>query len=184
MVPGSLTVSGPWPASVMIFGESPFVDGAVTGPRPDPGELLLHRALADVGIEPDTVRFASVARPEPVEGGRVGQPAWVAPLVVEMRRVQPRVLVLLGSLAGRTLLGPRFAPRRQRGCLLPAPSGLGLECAPAVLVTAHPGRVHRSRHRAHDYTALVRDLGVAARLPAAEPSATDRCHEHARRDAW
>lgn len=163
----SLAAMGPIPASVMIFGESPFVDRRVMGPLPDPGELLLRRALADAGIEPDAVRFTSAAKPDAAEADQAGPTGWVAPLLVEVRGVQPRVLVLLGSSAGRTLLGPRFAPRRQRGCLLPAPSGLGLKCAPAVLVTAHPGRVHRSRHRAYDYTTLVRDLGVAARLPEA-----------------
>lgn len=157
-----LLASGPVPATVMVFGESPFVDRGGVMPRPDPGELLLRRALADVGIEPAAVRFTSAAKPDAAEADRVGPTGWVAPLVVEVRRVQPRVLVLLGSSAGRAILGDRFAPRRQRGCLLPAPSGFGLEGAPKVLVTAHPNTVHRSRHRGFDYTAMVRDLRVAA----------------------
>lgn len=164
----ALRASGPFPASVMIFGESPFADRRVVRTLPDPGELLLHRALADVGIEPDTVRFTSAAQPDVARADQEGPTCWVVPLVGEVLRVQPRVLVLLGSSAARTLLGPRFAPRRQRGCLLPAPSVLGLECPPALLVTAHPGRVHRSRHRAHDYTAMVRDLHVAASCLASD----------------
>lgn len=162
---GSTTVlvaSGPVPATVMVFGESTLVDRGDEVSRPDPGELLLRRALADVGIEPATVRFTSAAKSDAAKIGPTGPTGWVAPLVAEVRRVQPRVLVLLGPSAGRTMLGARFAPRRQRGCLLPAPRRFDLEGAPAVLVTAHPNTVHRSRHRAFDYAAMVRDLRVAA----------------------
>lgn len=146
----------------MVFGESPLFDRCGTPPDPDRGQLLLHRALADVEIEPATVRFTSAAGPVVTDGYHPGSPAWLVPLVAEARRVQPHVLVLLGSSVGRALLGARFAPRRQRGCLLPAPSGLGLDCGPAVLVTAQPNTVQRSRHRAFDYSALVQDLRVVA----------------------
>lgn len=149
-------------AAVMVFGESLLLTPSVVGRGPDRGQLLLRRALADVGIEPAVVRFASVARPTVVDVGRPGSPAWLSPLMAEVRQVQPHVLVLLGSSVGRTVLGARYAPRRQRGCLLSAPNGLGLEAAPVMLVTAHPSTVHRSRHRAFDYTALVRDLRVVA----------------------
>ncbi len=158
----SLVASGPVPASVMVFGEAPLAGRGSAVSRPDPGELLLRRALADVGIEPEAVRFLSVAKREVVEAGGAGTPAWVALLLVEVRRVQPRVLVLLGSSAGRTMLGARFATRRQRGCILPAPREFELAGAPALLVTAHPSTVHRSRHRAFDYAAMVDDLRVAA----------------------
>lgn len=139
-----------------------MVGGGTVRPRPDPGELLLHRALADVGIEPATVRFSSIGKAEIVAVGLAVPTDWVVPLMAEVQRVQPLVLVLLGRSVGRTVLGARYASRRQRGWLLPAPSGFGLECAPKVLVTAHPTTVHRSRHRTFDYTALVRDLHAAA----------------------
>ncbi len=157
-----LVASGPVPATVMVFGESPFVQRGEVVSRPGPGELLLRRALADAGIEPATVRLISAATSDAAVISPSRPRGWVALLVAEVRRVQPRVLVLLGPSAGRIMLGARFAPRRQRGCLLTAPAGFGLEGAPAVLVTAHPNTVHRSRHRAFDYTALVRDLRVAA----------------------
>lgn len=168
-----LVTSGPVPATVMVFGESRFCDRGSTT-RIDPGDLLFHRALADVGIEPDTVRFTSAIKPDAVGTGHggpnrvdVGQSeptTWMVPLVAEVRRVQARVLVLLGSSAGSAVLGAGFAPRRQRGCLLPAPERFELETAPVVLVTAHPSTVHRSRHRAFDYAAMVRDLRAAADL--------------------
>lgn len=146
----------------MVFGESPFVSGGEVRSRPGPGELLLRRALADVGIEPAAVRFTGAVRSNDAETGPAPT-GWVASLMAEVRRVQPHVLVLLGSWAGRTVLGARFAPRRQRGCILRAPSEFGLESPPVVLVTAHPNTVHRSRHQAFEYTAMVRDLRVAAR---------------------
>ncbi len=157
-----LVASGPVSAAVMVFGESPFVQRDALVSRPGPGELLLRRALADAGIEPATVRLLSAATSDAAAIDLPRPTGWVALLLDEVRRVQPRVLVLLGPSAGRMMLGARFAPRRQRGCLLLAPAGFALEGAPAVLVTAHPSTVHRSRHRAFDYTALVRDLRVAA----------------------
>ncbi|MEO6996632.1 MAG: uracil-DNA glycosylase family protein [Terracoccus sp.] len=159
-----LVATGPVPASVMVFGESPLRARRTLGPRPDPGELLLRRALADVGIEPAAVRFTSAVKPGVAQADQAGPASWVAPLVAEVRRVRPCVLVLLGPSTGRTMLGARYAPRRQRGLLLPAPSGFGFEGAPQVLVTAHPSSVHRSRHRTFAYTAMVRDLRAAACL--------------------
>lgn len=163
-------------ASVIVVGEPPSSVTDRAGRAADErGRLLLLRALADAGVEPDSVCFTHVVAsadvdeapdrpgerdPKPtVRAGDPGCAPWTRP---ELSKLHPRVVVLLGTTTARVLLGSAFAPRRQRGIRLEAPPGLGLEHSPAVVVTANPVSVHRSRHRAFDYDTLVRDLHHAA----------------------
>lgn len=132
------------------------------------------RALADAGIEPVSVCFTHVVASAHVhEPGAPGEhrlkpavrdpePGCVPWTKTELGRVRPHVVVLLGTATARALLGEGFGPRRHRGKRLDAPPELGLDPRAAVVVTANPIAVHRSRHRAFDYDALVRDLSTAA----------------------
>ena len=82
----------------------------------------------------------------------------------ELRLVGPDVLVLLGAVAAKALLGSGFRLTRARG------EPLDSDVAPCVIATIHPAAILRARDgeaRQAEREAFVRDLeGVAARLGA------------------
>lgn len=80
-------------------------------------------------------------------------------LLAELRLVEPELLVLLGSVAAKALLGPSFKLTEHRGELLPMPDA---EHAARVLVTTHPSAVLRANDRHAAFEALVADLRVLA----------------------
>jgi uracil-DNA glycosylase len=80
----------------------------------------------------------------------------------ELRLVKPEVLLILGAVAAKALLGSSFRLTRERG--VPLDSDL----APCVMATIHPAAVLRApdEQRQAERDAFVRDLeAVAARLP-------------------
>jgi DNA polymerase len=82
-------------------------------------------------------------------------------LRAELRLVRPRVLVLLGAVAGKALLGPRFRLTDSRG------EPLDSDLAPCVIATVHPASILRapdSAAREADREAFTRDLRRAAEL--------------------
>jgi DNA polymerase len=80
-------------------------------------------------------------------------------LEAELNRVRPRVVVLLGATAAKTLLGQGFRVTVSRGRLLDGPPGTGAK----LLATVHPSAVLRTPDDARDaaFDALVADLRVA-----------------------
>lgn len=171
-----------FPASVIVVGDLPSPGSDRAGRAADErGRLLLLRALADAGIEPVSVCFTHVVATadvheidEPGEhrlkpAAPAQEPGCAPWTKAELSGLHPHVVVLLGTTPARSLLGTGFAPRRHRGIRLQAPPGMGLDPCPAVVVTANPVSVYRSRHRTFDYDALVVDLSTAAAcLPSDE----------------
>jgi len=82
----------------------------------------------------------------------------------ELRLVRPDVLVLLGAVAAKALLGSSFRLTRARG------EPLDSDVAPCVMATIHPAAILRARDgeaRQAEREAFVRDLeAVAERLGA------------------
>ncbi len=82
----------------------------------------------------------------------------------ELRLVKPDVLVLLGAVAAKALLGSGFRLTRARG------EPLESDVAPCVIATIHPAAILRApdgEARQAEREAFVRDLeAVAARLGA------------------
>jgi len=82
----------------------------------------------------------------------------------ELRLVRPDVLVLLGAVAAKALLGSGFRLTRARG------EPLDSDAAPCVIATIHPAAILRApdgEAREAEREAFVRDLEeVAARLGA------------------
>jgi uracil-DNA glycosylase family protein len=82
----------------------------------------------------------------------------------ELRLVRPDVLVLLGAVAAKALLGSGFRLTRARG------EPLDSDVAPCVIATIHPAAILRApdgEARQAEREAFVRDLeAVAARLGA------------------
>jgi DNA polymerase len=82
----------------------------------------------------------------------------------ELRLVKPQVLVILGAVAGKALLGPSFRLTRSRG------ERLESDLAPYVTATIHPAAILRAPDDARrtEREAFTRDLRAAAgMLPAA-----------------
>ncbi|MEO3937840.1 uracil-DNA glycosylase [Dermatophilaceae bacterium Soc4.6] len=164
---------GPGRAGVMVVGEQPLRTENREG-RPFTGRagMLMRRALADAGIDPDAVFFTNLVKHSRFDGDDPTA-RHVAPLPeqvascrphldAELRIVRPQVVVLLGRTVTRAVLGPGIGLRKHRGRRLSAPEHLRLSPSPVVVVTARPTTVHRSRHQDVEYAALVRDLHVVA----------------------
>lgn len=164
--------AGPAPAALAVVGEQPLRTETRKG-RAFTGRagMLLRRALADAGIDPDAVfltnavkhsRFVDDDPAGPHETPRPDELHRCRPwLEAELLTVRPRVVVLLGRTVTRSVLGPGVGLRKHRGRPLLAPAHLRLRPEPTIVVTARPTTVHRSRHFTADYAALVRDLRVA-----------------------
>jgi uracil-DNA glycosylase len=78
----------------------------------------------------------------------------------EIKLVRPRVLVLLGAVAAKALLGSSFTLTRHRGELL------DVDLAPIVTATIHPAAILRTRDdamRREERRRFADDLRIAAR---------------------
>jgi uracil-DNA glycosylase len=77
--------------------------------------------------------------------------------------IQPRILVLLGATAARTVCGLAAGVMRDRGVVRPSPG------AERPLITVHPPALLRATDEAtagREYRAFVADLRVAAAAAA------------------
>ena len=169
---GTQTVfgEGPVDAAIMFVGEQPGDQEDLAGrPFVGPAGKLLDRALADAGIDRDTVyvtnavkHFKWVARgkrrihAKPDLSEVAACRVW---LDAELEAVAPRVVVCLGATAAQSLIGKSFKVTKQRGEMLPWP--------PDALITAtvHPSSILRSPDdvsRASAFQGLVADLEKVA----------------------
>jgi DNA polymerase len=145
-------------ASLVIVGEGPGADEDRQG-RPFVGQAgrLLDEILAEHGLDRRAVYITNVVKCRPPHN-RDPQPDEAAAckpfLDGQLQRIRPRVVLCLGNVAARLLLGTveritaiRGQPRRVEGRL--------------VVPTVHPAYVLRNlRERG----LLVADLGLALRL--------------------
>ena len=73
----------------------------------------------------------------------------------ELDALSPRVVVLLGAVAAKAVIGADFRVSRNHGTALPGPGGM------TVLATAHPSSVLRAGgQRERRMAELVADLAV------------------------
>jgi uracil-DNA glycosylase len=153
---------GPVPARLMMVGEQP-------GDREDveghvfvgPAGRLLDKALGAVGIDRSQAYLTNAVKhfkftergkrrihQQPRRGEVVACFPW---LREEIRVVQPRLIVALGAVAAKALLGASFTLTAHRGEVLEQ-DGL------RIGVTVHPSAVLRAENRDEAYEALVADL--------------------------
>lgn len=98
---------GPVPAKIMLLGEGPGyqedLDGLPFRPHAPAGRVL-HKALDQLGLE-GLVRLDNVVRCRPLDNKLKNFPDAILACRVwldqEIERVQPRVIVVLGALAGQ-----------------------------------------------------------------------------------
>ena len=162
---------GPGTAWVALVGEQPGDQEDKAGrPFVGPAGRLLNRALADAGIDRDdtyvtnavkhfrfTTRGESKRRihKKPDVGHIVACRPW---LTAELAVVEPQVVVVLGAVAGRALLGPSYRVTKQRGQAVELPEG-GI-----AVGTVHPSSVLRADDREAAYGEFVADLSTVAKL--------------------
>ena len=162
-------------ASLMLVGEQPGDQEDRAGhPFVGPAGQLLHRALAEAGIdEADTYITNTVKHFKFVERGkrrihatpkRIEIVSCMPWLVAEVRALKPKLVVALGATAAQAILGPKFRITASRGTMQTS------DLAPRVIATVHPSSILRAvddAARDEQYKAFVHDLQTVARTLAA-----------------
>lgn len=175
--PATQTVFGEGPerARIVVIGEQPGDQEDLSGrPFVGPAGKLFDRALEELGVDRGTMYVTNAVKhfrferrgkvrlhrsPDP--GQQRACRVW---LEGELARIRPDIVVCLGAIAAKAILGSKFGLMRQRGQWQALPDGT------RVLATVHPSYVLRqrdseSRHRA--YAQFVRDLTPLADAPPA-----------------
>ena len=161
---------GPKHAALMFLGEQPGDQEDLAGkPFVGPAGKLFDRALAEAGIDRSEVYVTNTVKHfkwEPRGKRRIHQKpnsreiAACRPwMEAELRLVQPKLLVCLGSTAAQAIFGSAFRVTRERGKVLAS------EFAPRVLTTVHPSSLLRQPDEAsrdREYALFVGDLRAAA----------------------
>ncbi|HEX7308911.1 UdgX family uracil-DNA binding protein [Lentzea sp.] len=158
---------GPVPARLMMVGECP-------GDREDtdghvfvgPAGRLLDKALAAAGVDRSKTyltnavkhfRFVERGKRRIHQTPRRGEVVACFPwLREEIRVVKPRLVVCLGAVAAKALLGPSFKLTEHRGEVL---EHEGLR----IGVTVHPSAVVRAENFTESFDAFVADLKALAK---------------------
>ncbi|GAB2567282.1 UdgX family uracil-DNA binding protein [Kribbella endophytica] len=164
-VPGE----GPARARMMLIGEQPGdVEDKEGQVFVGPAGRLLDKALDAAGIERDDVYLTNAVKHFRYErrGKRrihktlaVGHIVACSPwLEAERGIVKPALVVVLGAVAARAVLGPGFKVTQHRGEAIELPDG-----TPAT-ATVHPSSVVRSEEYRRDFGLFVDDLRAAAEL--------------------
>ena len=160
---------GPRRAAIVMIGEQPGDYEDVAGkPFVGPAGKVLDRALEDAGIDRDEVYVTNAVKHfkwEPRGKRRIHQKpssrdiAACRPwLEAELRLIEPKLVVCLGSTAAQTIFGPSFRVTKQRGQVLES------SLAKKVVATVHPSSLLRQpdeESREREYKNFVADLRVA-----------------------
>ncbi len=164
-------------ARVMMIGEQPGDREDVEGaPFVGPAGHLLDRAFAETGIDraavylTNAVKHFSFRRDErgkrrihqrPRSGQITACRPWLA---AELRAVRPELVVCLGAVAAKALVGNGFRLTDHRGELTGRPDSVADDLPGdwRFLATVHPSAVLRATDRAQAYRDLVADLRPVA----------------------
>jgi DNA polymerase len=165
VVPGDGTAK----ARMMLVGEQPGdVEDKEGRVFVGPAGRLLDKALEAAGIDRDKVyvtnavkhfRFERRGKRRIHKTPAVGHINACGPwLARELEIVKPELVVVLGAVAARALLGTGFKVTERRGEAVELPNGT------AALATVHPSAVVRSEEYRRDFGLFVDDLRAAAAL--------------------
>ncbi|TCC61373.1 uracil-DNA glycosylase [Kribbella pittospori] len=156
-------------ARMMLIGEQPGdVEDKEGHVFVGPAGRLLDKALVEAGIERSEVFLTNAVKhfrferqgkrrihKTPSAGQIVACRPW---LDRELEIVKPGLVVILGAVAARALLGPGFKVTEHRGRSVELPDGR------AALATVHPSAVVRSQEYRRDFARFVDDLRAAREL--------------------
>lgn len=168
--PATQTVFGEGPARarIVVVGEQPGDKEDLEGrPFVGPAGQIFDKALEELGIDRSRCYVSNAVkhfkfvprgkrrlhqRPDPAEQ-RACRP-WLAG---ELARIKPDVVVCLGAIAARNVIGTKFRLMAQRG------QWVDLESGARAIATVHPSFVLRQTDpasRAREYKAFVGDLAA------------------------
>jgi DNA polymerase len=164
---------GPVQARVMVVGEQPGdVEDKERRTFVGPAGKLLDKVLGEVGLDRFGLYLTNAVKhfkwePAATNKKRIhktpsaGEVRACFPwLEMEIRLVQPEIIVCLGATAAKAILGKTFSVMQSRG--IPQKS----EWAPVVIATVHPSAVLRapSDQRKQANADFVKDLRKVATL--------------------
>jgi DNA polymerase len=164
--------AGPKRARLVLVGEQPGdVEDTEGEPFVGPAGRVLRRALAEAGLDATPAyvtnavkhfSFRRAGKRRLHQTPRAAQITACRPwLQAELAALRPGVIVCLGSVAVKSMLGNDVRVLRDRGTVLERDSAVG----PATfVVTVHPSSILRTPAEDRDaaYAALVADLKVVA----------------------
>ncbi|WP_456319424.1 UdgX family uracil-DNA binding protein [Lentzea tibetensis] len=151
-----------------MVGEQPGDREDVEGhPFVGPAGRLLDKALDEVGIDRGQVYLTNAVKHfKFTERGKRrihAQPkrsevlACLPWLSAELDVIEPRLVVVLGAVAAKALLGPSFKLTAHRGEVLPGEHY-------DLIATVHPSAVLRAPERDKAYAEFVADLRVVKKV--------------------
>jgi uracil-DNA glycosylase family protein len=157
---------GPAKARVMMVGEQPGDREDVAGhPFVGPAGKLLDRALEAAGLVRSEIYLTNAVKhfkfeergkrrihKQPSRGEVVACLPW---LTAELKAVRPELVVCLGAVAAKALLGASFKVSERRGEL---EKFTVADEEYLALTTVHPSAVLRSDDREAAFEGFVRDL--------------------------
>ncbi|MFL6591615.1 MAG: UdgX family uracil-DNA binding protein [Luteimonas sp.] len=168
--PATQTVfgAGPAKARILLVGEQPGDAEDLAGlPFVGPAGGMLDRALEELGLDrrrmyvTNAVKHFKFERRGKVRLHKSPNPAeqracrlW---LEGEIERIRPKVVVCLGAIAARNVLGTKFGLMKQRGTWQVLPDGT------RAFATVHPSWILRQRDsesRDAAYRGFVADLAL------------------------
>lgn len=167
---GTVFGAGPAHAPVMIVGEVPGDQEDRQGePFVGPAGRLLDQVLDEAGLDRSAAYLTNAVKhfkftergkrrihKTPTRTEIVACRPW---LVAELDRVRPELVVALGAVAAKSLLGKDFRVTKDRGKVLSLP-----DRDEQVVATVHPSAVLRADDREAARRELVADLAVAAKV--------------------
>ena len=164
-------------ARVVLVGEVPGDQEDRQGaPFVGPAGRLLDKALVEAGIDRDDAYVTNAVKhfkfKQAAPGKRrihqtpdAAEIAACRPwLAAEFALLDPVVIVSLGAIAGKALLGSSFRVTKQRGVRMPRPAigDLPGRDDRYLVATLHPSAIIRSDDREAMYAGFRADLEVAA----------------------
>jgi len=168
--PATQTVFGEGPAKarVLVVGEQPGDQEDLSGrPFVGPAGQMFDRALEELGIDrsrfyvTNAVKHFKFERRGKVRLHKSPNPAEQAACRIwlegELARIRPDIVVCLGAIAARNVLGTKFRLMAQRG------TWQALDDGTRVFATVHPSFVLRQRDsqsRSEAYRGFVADLAL------------------------
>jgi uracil-DNA glycosylase family protein len=155
-------------ARMVFVGEQPGdAEDRAGQPFVGPAGRVLDRALETAGIDRADVYVTNAVKHFSFEERgkrrihkkpRLSEVRACHPwLEAELQSIKPDCIVLLGSTAANSLLGPQARVMKIRGTAIKDTAW-----APTVVVTIHPSAVLRSENEEQYFEMLVKDLKVAA----------------------
>jgi DNA polymerase len=159
-------------ARVVLVGEVPGDQEDKKGaPFVGPAGRLLDRALVEAGIDRGDTYVTNAVKHFKFKQSAPGKRRiHQTPDATEIAACRPwlvaelAVIVSLGAVAGKALLGPSFRVTKQRGVRLPRPAigDLPGRDDRFIVATLHPSAVIRADDRETMYEGFRADLKVAA----------------------